>query len=184
MADVFGRTTTFGGGMSADATSITFGGINTVGMIVQGVTINYEQNITRLYALEDGKAYYVAGRTQGQAEMQHVIGPAGLQTEFYSKYGNVCNVTGSLILGMAPGCGGAGGATSSITLGNPVINSLTVSITSQDMIINSGVRMMFSSLELTSTAATNESNSLSGFIGAAADAVRAGVSAVQAGLTG
>jgi len=82
MADAFNRTTEYGGSMSADATTMTFANITT-GFIIQQLQINYSQTVSRLYALEDGKVYFVAGQTAGQMTVSHIIGPQGLTTQFW-----------------------------------------------------------------------------------------------------
>lgn len=152
MADVFGRETEFGGAISADATRMAFGGgtkgLATTGLLLQNVQISYSQNITRLFALEDGKAYFVAGRTQGQLGIQHVIGPAGLQAQFFEAYGDVCNIDGNFTLSVMAGCGEVQGK-GSIVLNMPVINSINIAVNANNMIIGNGMQAMFVSMELT-----------------------------------
>ena len=159
MADIFGRTSQFGGSMSADATRMTLAGLPNTGLIIQNVSIGYSQTISRLYALEDGKVYFVAGRTDGQAELQHVIGPKGFQEEFFRLYGNVCNIKGALVFTSSTGCGqtstGVAGviASSKISLTSPVISSVNIQVNANDMIIGEGMRLMFVSLDMSSLAA-------------------------------
>lgn len=147
MADVFGRTTLLGGAMSADATRLTFSqsALN-AGLIVQNLVIQYAQTITRLFALESGLIYFVAGRTDGNMELQHVVGPQGIASGFIRQYGDVCNVQGALAFSAAGGCG-AQEFDASIVVSNPVINSLNLQVNSNDMIIGSGMRMMFTSMD-------------------------------------
>jgi len=148
MADVFGRTTVFGDAMAADATKLTFTQFSSAGLIIQNVTIGYNQTVTRLYALEDGKVYFVAGRTDGQMDLQHVIGPAGLQQAFFREFGNVCNVKDKILaLTLQAGCNESTNK-AAVKVGTPVITSLNLQVNSNDMIIGSGLRMMFTSLDL------------------------------------
>ena len=147
MSDIFGRTTPFGGAMSADATRMTFAG-SQAGLIIQRVEIQYSQTITRLYALEDGKVYFVAGRTNGTMTMQHVVGPAGLQGAFIKRYGDVCQRNGVFKITLQGGCGDTSNR-SAVALSNPVISAINMQVSSQDMIIGSGLTMTFVSLDMT-----------------------------------
>lgn len=156
MPDMFGRETVLGGVMSAEATSVNFttdsAGVQQKGLIMQQLNLQYSQNITRLYALEDSSVYFVAGRTDGSLTIQHVIGPAGLQAAFITAYGDVCNAKGKVFnLSMVTGCGTAGAKStaSKITLKNPVITSINLQMQAQNMIIGSGIQGMFVSMEIT-----------------------------------
>lgn len=150
MADMFGRETILGGVMSAETTKLTFTNEATLqaGLIMQQVNIQYAQNITRLYALEDAKVYFVAGRTDGNLTIQHVIGPAGLQAQFISTYGNVCNIGNKVFnLTMASGCSTSADV-STVRLKCPVITAVSVQMQAQNMIIGSGITAMFVSMDL------------------------------------
>lgn len=154
-ADVFGRNdVVFGGALAADATRVTFGGLDSgagggTGLILQQVRIQYNQQVTRLYGLEDGAIYYVAGRTDGQLGAQQIVGPKAVQTAFYETYGNVCNVGGNLTMDATAGCigqGDAGGMT--ITVSNPVLTGLTLEVSAREMIISNGLQMIFISMDI------------------------------------
>ena len=150
--DMFGRSTLFGGAMSADATKLTFSDNETTGMIIQQVNITYSQNVTRLYALEDGRCYFVAGRTDGQLQIQHIVGPNGLMEAFIKKYSDVCLVgTNVFTLSVAGGCltgTNTSRSTGKLTLSNPVITSINLQVQAQNMIIGSGITAMFVALTI------------------------------------
>jgi hypothetical protein len=160
MPDMFGRTTILGGAMSAEATRITFSGVtglNTLdkqaGLIMQQLNIQYSQNITRLYALEDAKVYFIAGRTEGSFTIQHVIGPQGLLKSFIEAYGNVCGVLDKVFnISMATGCGteptGGNLKQNTIRLQCPLITSINLQMQAQNMIIGSGIQGMFVAMEI------------------------------------
>jgi len=75
-ADIFGRSNTkLGGAMSSDATRVTFAGLTGTGLLLQSLSINYSQQISRLYALDTPDTYFVAGRTDGNMKAAQVIGP-------------------------------------------------------------------------------------------------------------
>jgi hypothetical protein len=84
-------------------------------------------------------------------DVQHVIGPAGLQKAFFEQYGDVCNVNKVIVISLAAGCGGNVGK-SKIQINNPVITSINMQVNSNDMIIGSGLRLIFTSLGITETA--------------------------------
>lgn len=156
MADMFGRETVLGGVMSSEATKVTFTGdlaSPQAGLIMQQLNIQYSQNITRLYALEDSKVYFVAGRTDGNITIQHVIGPAGIQKEFIEKYSDVCAIDKRVFrLELVVGCGDskteASASPAVVILKNPVITAINLQMQSQNMIIGSGLTGMFVSLEI------------------------------------
>ncbi len=105
-ADLFGRSEVkLGGAMSADATRVTFANLSGTGLLLQNLDITYQQEITRLYALDKAEVYFVAGRTSGNMKIGQVIGPTAVQTAFYTTYGNVCASNGNLTLTAAAGCG-------------------------------------------------------------------------------
>jgi len=159
--DVFNRTSMLGGAMSADATKLTFAelypdtdtksGGGQSGLILQEVGVNYSQQITRLYALESGKLYFVAGRTEGGITAKHVVGPSGIQQAFYDKYGNVCNAKdNSFLLSFATGCGdtSTNSGTRSVYLASPVISKIGISLSAQDFIVFSDFEGTFATLKL------------------------------------
>lgn len=153
--DIFGRQTVFGGAMSAEATKVAFtapdvANFSNVGLIMQKVELQYQQNITRLYALEDSSVYFVAGRTEGQMSVGHIVGPKGLQKQFITTYGDVCQAGDkSFILSMSTACGTQTAVTegtlaqASVEIGNPVITGIALSIEAQQMLIMSNLSMMF-----------------------------------------
>lgn len=160
--DVFSRAgQDFGGAIAADAAQATFssagGGLGgSVGMLVQQLGINYQQQVTRIFEIGTESTYYVVGRTQGQVDLARVLGPRAVQLAFYTKFGNACNAATNNINFMAdtgcPGAAGSGGSgfsngTYSFTVMYAVIIQLGITINSQDMIINEKVGMMFAALD-------------------------------------
>ena len=155
MPDMFGRETVLGGVMSSEATRLTFTsdtGLD-AGLIMQQLNIQYAQNVTRLYALEDAKVYFVAGRTDGSLTIQHVIGPAGLQKAFIEAYSDVCKISGKVFnIALTASCGASGGGRSAVTLKCPLITAINIQMQAQNMIIGSGITAMFVSLAITENA--------------------------------
>lgn len=150
MPDIFNRNTDlFGGSFAADQAKVTFPALSggkgaDAGLLVQNISANYSQQITRLFEVGSPAVYYVAGRTEGQASIARVIGPKKLAQAFYSTYGDVCKArTNTLHLSVAAGC--EGNARASYTAHFVVITSIGVSITAADMMINEQLQMIFSS---------------------------------------
>jgi hypothetical protein len=146
MADVFNRTTEWGGGVSAESTRMGFSGV-TQGLLIQNVDIQYSQTISRLYALESGLVYFVAGQTNGQMSVGHVIGPQGLMDQFWAKYGDVCNPESHINIALAAGCLSKV-SQSRIQLTRPVISNIGISANAQNMQIASNFVASFVALEV------------------------------------
>lgn len=146
MADIFSRTTELGGTMSADATRMTFAEMDGAGLILQQVQMAYEQTVSRLFALESGKIYFVAGQTNGNLNAQHVIGPAGIQKDFYASYGDLCNIGGQFVVTANAGCGDQALSTSSVVLAMPLISRVELQAQAQNMIIFSSFAATFTEM--------------------------------------
>lgn len=159
-SDIFSRMTdAYGGAFSADAAKVTFAsdpgvlgsvGANGggVGMLVQQLQFNYQQQVTRIYEIGTNVSFYVAGRTQGSMTVGRLLGPRPVALAFYRKYGDVCQAsTNHLDVEMATGCTGAGNlARVAFKLKFCVITTIGVSVTAQDMMINEQLQLMFCSL--------------------------------------
>lgn len=154
--DVFARTTEIGGAMSSDATRLNFTdveGIGQTGLILQNVEIQFSQNVSRLYALENGKVYFVAGPTEGGIGATNVVGPNGIAKAFYEKYGNVCdlavNPQGRVFnISVTRGCVGQNQQRSSLSLKQPVLSSINIRLQATDMIIFAGFQATFVKMEI------------------------------------
>jgi hypothetical protein len=153
--DIFSRTVGFGGAFSADGAMITFGATS-AGMLAQSVQWSYMQAVQRIYEIGSNNVFLIAGRTQGQASIQRVMGPTALATAFYATFGNVCNATSNNINFTAQArCGSAGwqstgdygpgsaGAGINIGLYNCVIQSYGGGIQAQEMVVNEQIQMLF-----------------------------------------
>ena len=171
MTDVFKRTREFGGAISGDSIAMVFTGIDTTkallpgltgkapvageaGLILQNVEIQDQQNVSRLYALENNKVYFVSGQTQGGLGATHVVGPQGVQEDFYNSYGDVCGIDGKCfnISMAAKKCGtevAMPAKNPKIKLNNPLITSLTLRAQVSDMLVFSGFQASFMTLEFT-----------------------------------
>lgn len=154
MADVFGRETTFGAAISSDGTVVTFDDFR-VGLLVQQLGLNYAQQITRIFELSSNRQYYVIGRPQGTMNMNRVVGPQQVTTQFINKFGQACNASNNTVtLTAKAGCLAAA-TTGQQPVGefangginynaqNVVLTQLSLSVASQDMLINEAFQAMF-----------------------------------------
>lgn len=165
MPDIFNRSTdSFGGSFAADQATLTFPalqqfGVNIgadVGLLIQRLAMNYQQQVTRLYEVGRPAIYYVGGRTNGDAGMDRVIGPRTISNAFYTTYGDMCRAAqNTLDFSIDNGCafGGPQGDLGAGARGFvsyrchfAVITAVAVNVAAADMIINESVRLMFSSL--------------------------------------
>lgn len=149
--DIFGRLPLeFGGAFAADAAVVTFGGIDGggVGLLTQQLSFQYQQQITRLYEVGSRNTFYVGGRSQGSASVARVLGPRPVTAAFYLVYGNICNAaTNTLMFSLISGCNPGdvlGGMV--FALVGVVINSIGVSVSAEQMIVNEQLQMMYVAL--------------------------------------
>lgn len=172
MADIYQRQrTVYAGTFSSDTAAMTFAGLTTPLGIVQNVQVTFAQNTARIYDVSNGGAagviggnavpvYYVGGRTQGNAAIGRVIGPqSGALCKFYETIGNVCTPQ-DLTFTLRGGCDqttpqprqsanavGVGPTTSATyQLQGCVMTNMGFNITSQDMIVNEQISLMFANL--------------------------------------
>lgn len=149
--DVFARRTVYGGAMSADMLKLNFTeftGGEATGLIVQQVQVQYQQQVSRLYALEDSRVYFVVGQTNGQLSLQHAIGPRGIQGAFIRSYGDPCNIGERVFnLSVATGCD-TSQEKGKVRLASPLISGIALSLNAGDAIVMSGITASFTSMEI------------------------------------
>ncbi len=164
MPDIFGRVPlTFGGGFAADAANIFFGAVGPlaagvlnavnagVGLLTQNINIQYQQPINRIFEIGGPFEYFVAGRPQGTMTLGRIVGPRAVTTAFYTTFGNVClGPLTQMIFAGASGCaslptlGGRNGFEFGIN--GALLQSIGISVSAQDMVINEQLQFMFISL--------------------------------------
>lgn len=145
--DIFNRVVDLGKPLAADATRLIFPFIGDEDMLLQNVSIQYQQNITRLWEVGSSKTYFFAGRTQGQISAKRIIGSRNAALSFVKQFGDVCNMAKNhLTLQMEAGCEGFENR-GSLKASGVVIQSVAYSVSASDMIINEDITMMFARLE-------------------------------------
>lgn len=151
--DIFGRAPLiFGGAFAADNACVnlgfTVGGQSVTGLLVQQMSIQYNQPVTRLYDVGSQYTYFVAGRPQGTVGLTRVLGPSSILTEIYEQLGDVCNANlNDLCFCLESGCASSQAPVSmDMCIKNVVIQSLGFSVAAQDMMINEQMSLFFTSL--------------------------------------
>jgi hypothetical protein len=143
MADIFGRDLTYGGGFKPEGTSVTFAGM-VGGAIVRNISIGYEQAISRIWDLGTGNCFFVAGNTNGTWQIGKIAGP-GASISTLGAY-TVCSPGTMVFNGTNGSCDPA--TVAGYTLNNVITAQVSVSVSSEDMIINEGVGGTFLSLSI------------------------------------
>lgn len=172
--DLFGRRQLqYGGSFAADAAIINFSFTNNgkdqagaqtgwVGLLVQQISVGYNQRMTRAYELGSQKVYFIVGRPQGQFQMQRLVGPSPLVAAFYYKFGNACCVASNIFsINAAPGCApladdGTVGANGGVNyqFDGVLITGLQLSIQAENMVISESLVGEFVSATLPGQANT------------------------------
>jgi hypothetical protein len=143
MPSVFAGGQTHNGGFRADQLSVTFGGVDVAGFLVQNIQFSYTQQVTLLYELGSEFVYYVGGRAQGTATIARVIGPAPLAGQFITQFNDLCNPQ-DIEFDASSGCEGGGAR---YTLLDAVLTTVSISVTSQEVVINEQLQFIFIDME-------------------------------------
>lgn len=145
--DIFGRDAVVGEPFSADDTELIFNGAGAQTMIVQQLSIAYQQAVTRLWEIGSAKQYFVAGHQQGNANMARVVGPKPVAGLFMTQYGDVCNIQENQITFIVKGdCATVGGQ---IHVTGVVITQVAYTVKAQDMVVSESVDMLIAKVEAT-----------------------------------
>lgn len=159
--EIFGKTPrNVVGGFSVDKATLNFPALGadgkTSGLLVQNVNISYQQQVSFVYDLaKSDDVYYIAGRASGTMALGKLIGSKGIVKDFYTTFGNVCNVAGKNIeiSGMSS-CSETQGAnpgtvtTGTVTIREPIVTQFGLTMNVDTAIIGENIQMIFASLEL------------------------------------
>lgn len=183
MPDLFGRTDqVYGGGLSSDAAWMWFDDLpgNGLGLLVTQMQMSYRQPVRRIFelgpyvnivspsvgfggpttnpSLGAQPVYYIVSRPEGQFSMSRIVGPRGLLSGFYCKYGNVCCPYNYLWFRSLLGCVQSGQLQGGTVLGSgvaaawrmsgAVLTDVNMGANSQELIVSEQVGGMFVGLNL------------------------------------
>ncbi len=154
MSDLFKRTElNFGGATAADR-GILVPNKGLTGLLLQQLTLNYSQNVTRIYEIgirgERPNVYYIGGRSQGMLNVAHIIGPRLTMLEFYDNFSDVCEAgTNDIKIEVSSECNefGTFGPALAYNCKFCVLVSVGLAIAANDFVINSNSSLMFSNME-------------------------------------
>lgn len=150
--DVFGNSVDFGTGFKAALATCTFASVKGtdpgLGVLVQNVQAQYQQQVTRVWELASSKTYYIAGRSLGQMSIARIVGPQSVQSDFVTQFGDVCKATANTfdINPKAGVCPPNSTANMGRRFHNCVITSVGMSMQAQDMVINENMQLMFAAM--------------------------------------
>lgn len=145
MGKVFKSEQDYAGGFNINQVKLTIGpGIS--GHLAQNIQFSFTQQVTAFYELGSPDVYLIGGRVQGQASMAKVVGPNGISTVFYSRFSDMCKPEDmGLSLEPEEGCNDASGE---YLLIDTVMTSMSVSVQTQDVVINEQMQFIFIDLEV------------------------------------
>lgn len=181
--DIFSRTVGNIGAFTADSVTLTWPqdvggasttligttkydfGTNPLGLLTQQLSVNYQQPIQTLFDIGTANRAFVAGRPEGRASLERVVGPSAAAADFYNKFGDVCRVSCNTInFSFTQGCNTCDGETSGgvsgfqdtyLTNGNKisrmmigaVITSVGLSVQAERVVLNEQIQLMFAFLK-------------------------------------
>ena len=154
MENVYNRNVDIGQPFAADLARLQIpdlgadgsGGDGEGAFLIQNVDVTYRQNVTRLWEVGSPKQYFIGGRPEGGFSFGRVLGPVGISTTFFEKYGDVCQVKeNNMSVDMQPGTCVPGGS-SVLTLGGCVLTQVAYKVQAQDMVISETLSGMFINL--------------------------------------
>ncbi|RME19694.1 MAG: hypothetical protein D6800_13975 [Candidatus Zixiibacteriota bacterium] len=159
MADILGRQpSTLKGAFSLDDLRLTIPGDNGQpfdAFLVLSVQLSYDQQISRLYGINDNGVVLVSGRTQGSASFNQIVGPRMTMTEFFGRYGQICRAAdNTMTLRMGGGCDVSTGTTNSaggfveLIMSFCTLPQVTFSVTSDSAVVSNPFQMTFETLEI------------------------------------
>lgn len=170
--DIFGRRQLeYGGTFAADAASINFSftgaagngagnQVSWLGLLVQQLSVSYQQMLTRAYEIGSQKVYFIVGRPRGNFQMQRLIGPSPLVAAFYYKFGNACCAASNVLnIDAQPNCNPDISSTNArvrYQFDGVVLTALQISVQAEGMVISEAL-----SGEYVSASLPNSTNTIS-----------------------
>ncbi len=148
--DIFGRVKTTGTPFKTDNVTLIFSGNETDSLLVQTLSVQYAQDVRRVYEIGSTNVYLMAGETSGQMQFTRVVGPKPIQTRFLSRFGDLCQVNQNRVafdLGSEISC--VPGARSSLTCSGCHISSVGWNVGAQPLVITENLALSVLSVEAT-----------------------------------
>jgi hypothetical protein len=146
--DVFGRESEgFGGAFDSSSAVMTIDEISD--LLVTNVSVQYQQNLNRVFDIQSDKVYFVVGRTQGSGSLGTVIGPKGASSAGISKLSDICNPALIEFDFTGAGCTETGANTNisfKRVITDVTLQSVGFTLQAADMMINENLGIQFGQL--------------------------------------
>jgi hypothetical protein len=146
--DLYGISSALAGVFKGSQFAITVGSVSStlVGALVQSIALNYSREITRVWELGSLNQYYIQGHTQGQGQMQQIVGPQGVVSAMISALASICDASGNVLSLSAANEACSGNAGLTITLTAPLATNVSMGAQAQNMVVDSGMTFTFVSM--------------------------------------
>ncbi len=151
MSDVYGTDSKLAGVFKGTSFALSVGGSggSFKGALVQQLQISYQRQLTRIWELGSRDQYFIEGHTAGQGGLQRIVGPKGLVDDIVRALADVCTAASraGTLSAVNNGCNDqqSGGL---MTLDSPVVTGLTFGADVGNFLVNSGVQMEFTGLQV------------------------------------
>lgn len=91
MASAFKNAQTYKGSFKRDGLSVVIAGNPVAGLLLQQIGFSFNQQVSMMYEVASDYVYTIIGNAQGQASINNVLGPGGLQARLMASYSDACN---------------------------------------------------------------------------------------------
>lgn len=146
--DIYNRVVELGQPLAADATRLVLPFLEGEDMLVQEVSVTYNQNVSQIWEVGSAYTYFIAGRTNGAMTVARIVGAKGIGREFIANFADVCKMPGNhMTLQFSAGCT-TGSVVASLTVEGAVITSMAYRVQAQDMLVNENFNLIFARLAL------------------------------------
>ena len=143
MSDIFGRSVNYGGGFKGDDAVISISGVS-AGALVQSLSFEYGQAMTRIWDLTSSSVFIVAGRAEGNWSIARIVGPGGFMRALVAM--DVCD-PGTVSFSAGKGFCDASDNTT-YNLNHVVTTGVRSEVTTETMMMQEAVGGIFLSLSI------------------------------------
>jgi hypothetical protein len=152
--DIFsgGISSTVAGGLRLNGYAVMAfdaNGAAVIGTLVQNYNIAYQQQLTKLRALNTNSAFVVVAPPNGQCTIASAISGGKEYVQFIKKYSDACTVSNNMLhfKALTTVCATKNWNSPDLTLKGCLISQIQLSQNIQDLVLNSNVQLEFIALE-------------------------------------
>ncbi len=150
MSDIFGTDSKLGGTFKGTSFALSLGGVSGDfrGALVQQLSVNYARQLTRVWELGSRDQFYIEGHVEGSAQLQRVVGPAGLIDTLTRNLANVCGAESRVLTLSAANntCDGSVGG--SMVLESPVATRVGFGASVANFVLDASLELTFTGLSV------------------------------------